>query len=96
MQGGELFGLPVVLDTDSEDIKVGDRVLLNYNGQSIATVEIDSKWLPNKPVEAKNCYGTTSIEHPAVHMITTERGRYYMGINSPPLWQHFPNFDHAV
>ena len=79
MQDGELFGLPVVLDTDSEDIQVGDKVLLTYQGQNLATVEISSKWMPNKPVEAKHCYGTTSIEHPAVHMITTERGKYYMG-----------------
>lgn len=69
----------MVLDTDSEDIKVGDRVLLKYQGQDIAVCDISSKWLPNKVVEAKKCYGTTSIEHPAVHMITTERGKYYMG-----------------
>lgn len=79
MQDGPLFGLPVVLDTDSEDIQVGDKVTLTYNGQTLAVVTIDSKWLPNKVTEAKNCYGTTSIEHPAVHMITTERGKYYMG-----------------
>jgi sulfate adenylyltransferase len=36
-------------------------------------------YIPNKPVEAKACYGTTSIEHPAVLMITTERGKYYCG-----------------
>ena len=40
---------------------------------------VESKWTPNKPLEAKHCYGTTSIEHPAVSMITTERGKYYLG-----------------
>ena len=40
---------------------------------------LQSKWQPNKPIEAKNCYGTTSIEHPAVQMISMERGKYYMG-----------------
>lgn len=79
LQGGPLFGLPVVLDTDSEDLKVGDHVLLKYQGQEVATCDIDSKWMPNKVLEAKKCYGTTSIEHPAVHMITTERGKFYMG-----------------
>lgn len=29
-QSGLLFGLPIVLDTSREDIKVGDKVLLNY------------------------------------------------------------------
>lgn len=29
---GTIFGLPIVLDTNSEDIVVGDRVLLTYKG----------------------------------------------------------------
>lgn len=33
----------MVLDTDSEDINIGDRVLLTYQGAELATVEIDSK-----------------------------------------------------
>ena len=39
-------------------------------------MDVTSKYLPNKALEAKKCYGTTSIEHPAVSMITTERGMY--------------------
>ena len=74
-----LFGLPIVLDTDLEDTKVGDKVLLRYKGKSVAVLTVDSKWRPNKPKEAKMCYGTSSIEHPGVHMIAEERGRYYIG-----------------
>lgn len=33
LANGLLFGLPVVLDTDSDDITLGDRVLLTYNGE---------------------------------------------------------------
>ena len=79
LQDGTLFGLPVVLDTRDPDIVPGDKVLLQYQGQDLATVEISSKWEPNKPLEAQQCYGTTSIEHPAVAMITGERGKYYIG-----------------
>ena len=79
MQNGLLFGLPVVFDTHSEKIKPGDKVLLTYQGQNIATLTVDSKWMPNKPVEALKCYGTSSIEHPAVQMISMERGKYYIG-----------------
>lgn len=79
MTDGLLFGLPVVFDTHSDKIKVGDKVLLTYQGQNIATLTVDSKWMPNKPVEALKCYGTSSIEHPAVQMISMERGKYYMG-----------------
>ena len=79
VQNDILFGLPVVLDTNSEDYQPGDRVLLKYQGQDLAVFTVESKWVPNKPLEAKNCYGTTSIEHPAVQMISMERGKYYMG-----------------
>lgn len=79
MTDGLLFGLPVVFDTHSDKVNVGDKVLLTYQGQNIATLTIDSKWVPNKPVEALKCYGTSSIEHPAVQMISMERGKYYIG-----------------
>ena len=68
-----------MFDTRDESIQPGDKVLLTYQGQNLAVLTVDSKWAPNKPVEALKCYGTTSIEHPAVQMITTERGKYYLG-----------------
>ena len=76
---GNLFGLPIIFDTDREDLKVGERVLLTYKDQEIALLDIESKWLPNKVIEAKHCYGTTSLEHPAVKMIATERKKFYLG-----------------
>ena len=76
---GYLFGLPIVMDTDREDVAVGDKVLLTYKGQDLALLTVGDKWEPDKVVEAKDCYGTTSLEHPAVRMIATERRRYYLG-----------------
>ncbi len=76
---GRLFGLPIVMDTDREDLQVGDEVLLHYQNQDLAILTIEDKWEPNKVVEAKNCYGTTSLEHPAVKMIAMERKRFYLG-----------------
>ena len=73
----------MVLDTAAEDIQPGDKVLLTYQEENIATVHVDSKWVPNKPVEALKCYRTTSLEHPAVQMISMERGRFYIG---EPSW----------
>ena len=40
---------------------------------------LPSRWVPNKPVEALHCYGTTSLDHPAVQMIAMERGKFYLG-----------------
>jgi sulfate adenylyltransferase len=79
LPSGLLFGLPVVMDTDDESLVPGDRVLLTYQGQNLAVFTVDAKWKPNKALEAKHCYGTTSLEHPAVQMIAMERGKYYMG-----------------
>ena len=47
--------------------------------QDLAVFTVESKWRPNKPLEAQKCYGTTSIEHPGVQMISMERGKYYLG-----------------
>ena len=76
---GLLFGLPIVFDTNDGSIAVGHRLLLTYRGQDLAVLTVESRWEPDKVKEAKGCYGTTSLEHPAVRMIATERGRYYLG-----------------
>ena len=79
LAAGQLFGLPIVMDTDRDDVVVGDKLLLTYKGQDLAVLEVEDKWEPDKVAEAKGCYGTTSIEHPAVRMITMERQRFYLG-----------------
>ncbi|MEB3184166.1 MAG: sulfate adenylyltransferase, partial [Cyanobacteriota bacterium] len=76
---GLLFGLPIVFDTADASIAVGERLLLTYRGQELAVLTVESRWEPDKVLEAKGCYGTTSLEHPAVRMIATERGRFYIG-----------------
>ena len=76
---GLLFGLPIVFDTNDASIAVGDQLLLTYRGQELAVLTVESRWEPDKAREAQGCYGTTSIEHPAVKMIATERGRIYLG-----------------
>lgn len=79
LPSGLLFGLPIVLDTDREDVQLGDKVLLQYQGQDLAVFTVGDKWVPNKPLECLKCYGTSSLEHPAVQMVAMERGKYYMG-----------------
>ncbi|WP_341880979.1 sulfate adenylyltransferase [Synechococcus sp. UW140] len=76
---GYLFGLPLVFDTDRDDLQLGDRVLLTYKGQKLAVLTVQDQWLPDKTIEAKGCYGTTSLEHPAVRMVAMERKHRYLG-----------------
>ena len=40
-------------------------------------LEVKEKWTPNKVIEAKFCSGTTSLELPAVRMISMERKKYF-------------------
>jgi len=74
-----LFGLPVVFDTNNDSIKEGSKILLNYKGQKLGVLEVESKWEPNKVKEALHCYKTSALEHPGVKMIAWERGKYYLG-----------------
>ena len=76
---GLLFGLPIVLDTNNENLKEGETILLTYKKQKLAIIEVNSKWEPDKSAEAKLCYGTNSLDHPAVKMIFNERGKFYIG-----------------
>jgi sulfate adenylyltransferase len=76
---GTVFGLPVVFDTDDEDLAPGTTIVLKQGDLAIATVELTDKFTPNKVKETKECYGTTELEHPGTLMVATERGKYYMG-----------------
>jgi sulfate adenylyltransferase len=75
---GTLFGLPVVLDVDDTSL-MGKKVLLTYQGTELAVLEAEEVFKPNKVKEAKGCYGTTSAEHPSVHELLADLGKYYVG-----------------
>ena len=79
LPSGVAFGLPVVMDTFDESIKEGERLLLTYKGKDVAVMDVESKYRPNKVKEVAQCYGSTSLEHPAVSMVAWERGPYYLG-----------------
>mmetsp|Transcript_4329 Transcript_4329/g.9857 ORF Transcript_4329/g.9857 Transcript_4329/m.9857 type:complete len:394 (-) Transcript_4329:114-1295(-) len=76
---GTVFGLPVVFDTDDEDLAPGTTILLKQGDLAIATVKLTDKFTPNKVTECRECYGTSELEHPGTLMVATERGKYYMG-----------------
>jgi len=76
---GLLFSIPVVFDTDDEDLKPGMTALIKDGDRDIATIEFTDKYTPDKPKECLKVYGTSAIEHPGSLMVATERGKYYMG-----------------
>jgi sulfate adenylyltransferase len=76
---GTVFGLPVVFDTNDENLQPGMTVLLQQNELPIAIITLTDKYIPDKVKECKSCYGTSELEHPGTLMVATERGKYYMG-----------------
>merc|ERR1712190_331701 len=76
----QLFGLPVTFDIeDVSGIKENDKILLRWNGEDVAVLEASSIYKPNKVLEAKEVYGTSSLEHPTVHSLIAEQEQYYIG-----------------
>jgi len=76
----QLFGLPVTFDmADVSGIKENDKILLRWSGQDVAVLEASSIYKPDKVLEAKETYGTSSLEHPTVYSLITEQGQYYIG-----------------
>merc|ERR1712110_1261373 len=76
----QLFGLPVTFDAaDVSGIAQNDKILLRWAGEDVAVLEASSIYKPDKVVEAKETYGTSSLEHPTVHSLITEIGQYYIG-----------------
>jgi len=76
----QLFGLPVTLDIPSPDgASLGDKVLLRWAGEDVAVLEAQSIFKPDKVREAKEGYGTSSLEHPTVHSLIAEQGAWCMG-----------------
>jgi sulfate adenylyltransferase len=76
---GNLFGLPIVFDTNDEKFVAGKKVLLKQGDLDIATLTIKESFKPDKVEECKQCYGETTLEHPGVLMVATERGQIYIG-----------------
>merc|ERR1712086_363210 len=62
-----------------ESISTSDKLLMTYQGKEIAVMDVEESFLANKPKEVKECYGTSSLEHPGVQMVAMERGPIYLG-----------------
>jgi len=71
----------VVMDipTRRDDIKAGSKVALCWKGEPVAVMDVESRWVPDKPREVKACYGTSELEHPGVRVVSMERGHTYIG-----------------
>jgi sulfate adenylyltransferase len=77
---GELWPIPIVLDTNVDTYKIGQKITLldKFNApQAILTIE--SIYRPDKQQEAKNVYGTEDNSHFGVDYLINKTKDIYLG-----------------
>ena len=76
-----LFPIPIVLDVPSKSpYHVGSRLLLcDPFGNPLATMDITSRFTPDKKKEVLGVYGTEDTMHPGVHYVLNEMHDTYIG-----------------
>ncbi|WP_163099843.1 sulfate adenylyltransferase [Peribacillus alkalitolerans] len=78
---GIVWSLPITLPVNQQTantIKVGDRVRLNYKGETYGVIEVEDIYQPDKEKEALLVFGTTDLAHPGVRKLF-ERPEVYVG-----------------
>jgi len=93
-----LFPMPITLDVSEDKAKAiqssgqSSIALKDEEGNMIAVLDIEDIYAPNKSAEAQLVFGGDP-EHPAVHYLNTQVGKYYIGgklrgIQLPPHYDH--------
>ena len=80
---GSVWPIPITLDVSQEIaniFEIGEKVALkNPEGVTLGILTIESKWLPDKKLEAKSVFGTTDEVHPYVSYLFHKSGAIYLG-----------------
>ncbi len=80
LSNGILWPIPVTLDVEKKDYKVGQEVLLcDTTEKPLAVLKIESIYKPDKLKEARLVYGTKSSDHFGVKYLFEKTGDYYLG-----------------
>ena len=79
LANGTVWSLPITLPVkDRSSYSVGDKVLLEYEGNIYGTLEIKDIFEPDQQIEAQKVYKTTERAHPGVAKLL-DRGHIYLG-----------------
>lgn len=81
LESGLPWSIPITLPVTHEraaEIAIGDKVKLTNNGTVYGTIEVESKYTPDKGVEARHVYLTEDSEHPGVKKVY-DRPDVYIG-----------------
>lgn len=80
---GTLWPMPITLDVTSqfsEKLQINNNLrLLDSEGATLAVMQIESIWRPDKKVEALSIFGSDNCEHPGVNYLFNYAGDVYVG-----------------
>ena len=103
LASGYVWSVPIVFDVSLDkigelDLKAGDTLLLTYQGQPLATLEVEEIYSFDKEYMAGQVYGTTDEDHPGVRRTYAHEDRYLGGkitiVNPPKINPPFDRFWH--
>ncbi|KAH3672325.1 hypothetical protein WICMUC_004296 [Wickerhamomyces mucosus] len=82
LANGLVWSIPIVLDlseSDAAKYQVGERIVLKDDeNNSLAILTIESKYTPNKLIEAEKVFGG-DVEHPAIVYLNETQGSVNLG-----------------
>lgn len=81
LENGLPWAIPVTLPVDeafAATVQVGQRIALTWQDDILAVLTIESKYQPDKQIEAQQVYRTTDAQHPGVAAILAA-GPVYLG-----------------
>ena len=101
LASGFVWSIPIVFDLSEGQIKEiglkeGDTVVLTYQGNPMATLEVEEIFSYDKEVMSKHVYGTTEEKHPGVRRTNAYNEKFVGGkvtlINPPVINPPFDKF----
>lgn len=78
---GTVWSIPVTLPVTkekAEELQIGEKVRLEYKGETYGVLTVAEKFTPDKKKEARNVYLTDDPAHPGVQKMFS-RGDVYLG-----------------
>lgn len=101
LANGVLWPIPIVFDISDEEIKEknikeGDKLLLTYQNQPMAILEVEEIFTYDKKEMAQKVYGTTEEKHPGVARTYNYKDKFIGGkvtlVNEPVMNPPFDQF----
>ena len=101
LASGYVWSVPIVYDMSDEEIaklglKVGDTILMTYQDEPLAILEVEEIYSYPKEVITQNVYGTTDENHPGVKRTYAYKDKLLGGpvtlVNQPKISPPFDRF----